>query len=209
MITVITDKLILDNKSDQVSEAMELTEQFIEKFGLKGKKAIHLRLLVEETLGMAKAMMNDYQAMIHIEGDDKGCRICLTAKTIMDAAKKSGLLGVSSSGKNAAVKGFMSKLGDIIENGILNYDEVMRMQQEYGGTSPDLFGLGMGASPGMDSACIWTLESYRDSLEGKRDETEVSEAWDELEKSIVASIAKNVTVGIKKDRVDMVIELDI
>ena len=35
------------------------------------------------------------------------------------------------------------------------------------------------------------------------------EAWDELEKSIVASLARDVIVGIKKDSVTMTIVYDV
>ncbi|MBQ3785785.1 MAG: hypothetical protein II799_00760 [Lachnospiraceae bacterium] len=205
MFTVSTGDMVVNNKAPQISEALDMVDSFLEKIDLKGKKALHMRLLTEETLGMVGAMLPDYQALLHFEGDDNECRICLTAKTIMDADKKSELISMSTSGENAAVKGFMGKISDIIENGILNYDSVMSMRQEYDGSLVDYGFMGSDPALGMDHAAVWSLSQYRNAIEDGGDEVE--EARDELEKSIVASIADEVTVGVKKDKVDMTIIL--
>ena len=102
----------------------------------------------------------------------------------------------------------MGKIADIIENGLLNYDNVMKLQQEYGGGYIDYGTMGIsGTVDGIgDSPFAWTLDDYRTSLEYAvgRDEA-AKEAWDELEKSIVANLAKNVKVGVHKNVVDMTI----
>ena len=51
----------------------------------------------------------------------------------------------------------------------------------------------------------WSLNSYREALSDAENEEPAQEAWDEIEKSIVASLAKDVIVGIKKDLVEMTI----
>ena len=48
---------------------------------------------------------------------------------------------------------------------------------------------------------LWSMEQYKAALDGE----EQKEAWDELEKSIVANIADDAVVGVKKDRIDMTI----
>ena len=45
------------------------------------------------------------------------------------------------------------------------------------------------------------MEQYRNSVK----EAEEAEAWDELEKSVIASAADDVTVGVKGKQVDIVI----
>ena len=62
-----------------------------------------------------------------------------------------------------------------------------------------------GSLEGMqDYGVMWSLEGFRSSLDDVMDSDEASkEAWDELEKSIVANIASDVIVGVKGDRVDM------
>ena len=57
-----------------------------------------------------------------------------------------------------------------------------------------------------DSGISWSLYEYRNALSDSIDTSEsAKEAWDELEKSIVASVAKDVIVGVKGDRVDMTV----
>ena len=106
----------------------------------------------------------------------------------------------------------MGKISEIIENGILNFDEVMKLNQEYGGGSVDYVSMGMGAMGAVHLAVpvdqepiTWSLSNYRNALEESSDKIPSKEAWDELEKSIVANIAKDVIVGVKKDRVDLTI----
>ena len=205
-----TEDMYIDNTESRAAAVVEAVDKFIEDQGLTGKKAIHLRLLAEETIGMVKAMTGDFDALFHIEEEDGEYKLKLTLRTNMDIEKKEELLSVSRSGKNAAAKGFMGKMGEIIENGLLNYDFALRLQQEYGSGYVDYLSMGMGIPSETyvsGNPITWSLNSYRDALsEAEGDSREpVQDAWDELEKSIVASIAKDVIVGIKKDRVDMTI----
>ena len=58
----------------------------------------------------------------------------------------------------------------------------------------------------LDAYFVWSLHQYRNNLSDAKDQnTAAQEAWDELEKSIVASIADDVIVGVKKDHVTMTI----
>ena len=53
---------------------------------------------------------------------------------------------------------------------------------------------------------MWSMEDYRKALQQNKDSNEgMMHAWDELEKSIVASIADDVIVGVKNNRVQMTI----
>ncbi|MBR3638223.1 MAG: hypothetical protein IKN45_09960 [Lachnospiraceae bacterium] len=209
-------EIILDNNAEEsMMKALAETDNFIEQNGLTGKNAIHLRLLAEETVSMVRAMTHDIHALFWIEKDpEKGYMIRLMAKTEMDINKKKDLLSVSTSGKNAWAKGFMGKIGDIFENGILNYCEVINLQQEYVGGSINYGNMGVGLSDDMpvevssvvDEQVMWSLHDYKQSLAEMKEKSDpASEAWDELEKSVVANIAKDVIVGVKKDKVDMTI----
>ena len=56
----------------------------------------------------------------------------------------------------------------------------------------------------------WTLDQYRRSLQQEMQQNDkAAQAWDELEKSIVASIAKNVIVGVRKDHVELLIDTEL
>ena len=199
-----TERILVNTRKLNLNEVLENAEEMIDEFDLGRKDFIHLRLLLEETLGMLKAMAGDYDAVIWMEKNDDQCTVHLTAKTdSMNYSTKQELLSISKSGNNSLVKGFMGKIGDFIENGLLNYDEVMKLQQEYGTSNVQEFTyMGMNSSEMM---MTWTLEQYRVSL----DDSDKNGQWDELERSIVASLAKDVIVGVKKDHVEMMIILEV
>lgn len=207
-----TDKITITSKGSGMEEAMEEAMKFAEYIGLDRKKTMRLRLLVEETLGMVEAITDDFAAYFWLESDeDKSYRIHLTAETYMDYNKKQGLLSITRDGKNDASKGFMGKIRNLIENSIYNMNEVGRLQAEYGG-SPVMYGsMGMydvDASSSLSTyAYMWSMDNYRQSIQNQMEEDKASkDAWDELEKSIVASIADDVRVGVKGNIVEMVIE---
>ena len=54
---------------------------------------------------------------------------------------------------------------------------------------------------------LWSLERYRAAMEKEKEQSPVvKEAWDELEKSIVASIADDVRVSVSGKKVELIIE---
>ncbi len=196
------EKIMISSKDIDLNEALKDIDEHITALGLGKKDSLHLRLIAEEILGMMNAMTGDYKAMMWFERNVKEASVNLTARTgSMNIDMKEGLLSVSSSGKNASRKGFMSKIGDIIENGILNFENVMKLEQQYG---MGYVGYGAVSEMSADFAMSWSLAQYRNTLStAKNDDSEAEEAWDELEKSVVASLAKDVTVGVKKDTVEM------
>ena len=187
-------------------------EELIDELELSPKDAIHMKLLFEETVGMLKALTADYHAAIWFEKYKHECCIRVTGKTEMSQDKKEGLLDMASDKNNTLVKGFMDKVADVIENGLLNYNNVMKLQQEYGGGAVNYGTMGMynGIEGMADAGIMWSLYEYKDSLKDAMGEEEQAKAaWDELEKSIVASLAKDVLVGVKGNRLDMTIVCDI
>ncbi|WP_022778376.1 hypothetical protein [Butyrivibrio sp. AE3009] len=197
-----------DVKKQNIS--FDRIDEQIEGFNLAIKDSLHVRLLVEETLGMLRAMAGDYDAAIKLNKDDeKTVSIDVTVKAEdIDINRKKELIEVSTEKTNAKAKGLMGKIAEIIENGLLNYDNVMKLQQEYGGGYIDYGTMGMGGSVDVigDSALAWSLYDYRTSLEEEaEDNVAAKEAWDELEKSIVANLAKDVKVGVQRNIVEMTI----
>ena len=63
------------------------------------------------------------------------------------------------------------------------------------------FGLGTGYSEGVNYAYLWRLDEYRSTVKKE----EQTEAWDELEKSVIASAADDVIVGVKGRKADIII----
>ena len=207
-----TDKIPVSGNGTGWAEALEEAGKFATYIGLDKKASLRVRLLTEEALGMIDTITGDFSAEFSIESDkDCAVRLQLVAQTEMDYAKKKELIEASSDKKNSASKGFMGKIRQIIENCMYSIDEVGALSSDYSGTSLMFGSMGMYATdPGAvihSADYLWSLQNYRDSVYKASDiDSAAKEAWDELEKSIVASIADDVKVGVKGNKVELVIE---
>ncbi len=201
-----TDQIFVKNDGTGIERALEIPDSFAQKTGIAGRDALHVRLLTEEMLGMVSAIAEEFSANFWMEGDNSECRLCLEAETIMNTEKRKGLLAASSTGRNEATKGVMGKIMELVEVGMENYEEVNKLQMTYGGSPLNYGTMGMESAEMSQAVLTWSLQQYRDSVSVQTDEDHASEeAWDELEKSVVANLADDVRVGIKKDKVTIII----
>ena len=201
-----TEQVYVKNDGTGLDFALSVAGDFVNKQQLSRRDSMHVKLLTEEMLGMVQAITSDFKALFWIEGDSRECRLKLNANTEMDTEKRRGLMSASSSGKNISAKGIMGKIREMVEIGMENYDDVGNLQMRYG-VSPVSYGM-MGVDSEVMSQAVlsWSLKQYRDGVSESMDENEeCEEAWDELEKSIVANIADDVQVGIMKDRVEIIV----
>ena len=202
---LVSDKFMVNSDAERMAAARYATENFAWQMKLDKHDTLRLDLLVEETLGMVKTMLEDFYGQIWFVGDGKRCEIHFEATADMDADKKDELLSVSSTGKNAAKLGFMVRLGEMISGALRGAGRTMdaygQETMKYGIVNmPELI------SSVPDMTPIWTLQAYRSDLtQARLDDGAAEEAWDELEKSIVAKLADDVVVGVKGDRIDLVI----
>ncbi len=202
------EKLLVTSKEIVIRDALAKVDEEIRKQGYARRDAMHLRLLAEETLGMLKAMAGNYTALIWTERNADEASINISAMTEgINYDTKRELLAVSTSGKNASSKGFMGRIGEFIENSILNREEALDVEREYGA---GFLSYDSDEEKPSDLMVAWSLAEYRKSLrETGAEAGNGEEARDILEKSIVASLAKDVVVGVKKDKVDMTISMEL
>ena len=207
-----TEQIFVSNDLTKINAAYSKVDESIEELKLNKKDALHMKLLFEETIGMIKAITGNFTAIVWAEKYQDECWLRLAGKTEMNIDKKTDLMSVSSSGENALAIGFMGKVRDMVETGLLNYDGVIKLNQKYNG-----YGMGIGGSyldtgvstnPAAFTGFMWTMEDYKKSLKKGNGEPEITAYWDELEKSIVASLAKDVVVGVEKNQIEMAIIME-
>ena len=197
---MVTDVIKIDNQAKGVQQAIGITEMAAEFGGLSHKEGIRLRLLTEELIGMTRGIAGRVMSDFWIKQDGKSYTLHLKFEIRMTREIREQLLGVSSSGKNSAQLGFMGKLLEGIAAMMLPYDDAYS-----DAISGNLGFMTMGdidTHQQSVNAYRWSLQNYKESL-GEGDETDA--AWDELEKSIVASIADDVKVSVKGSNVEIVI----
>ncbi len=203
-----TKEIVVRNDMESLEKVIKAAEEFTEAVEVMDRDARHVMLLAEETVSMITAITGDFEAKFWIEGNSESCRLHLVARTDMDAEKRRDLMSVSTSGKNESAKGFMGKIRELFETGKENYSEVSALQSDYGFGSLGYGEMGLDSSYAMTQASlVWTLSRYRESVEENMGAQESArEAWDELEKSIVANIATDVRVGILRGEITLIIE---
>ena len=168
---------------------------------LDAKSALRLRLLSEEMICML-LKYGDGSFWIENNGRDYELHLKVTPddEIEMDVDK---ILSVSKSGKNAAAKGIINKIVVAVEYMLYENAKIAK-------DDPYFYSMGMMDDPmymmGYNGSMAWSLMSYRNNLEGSDEETEREEAWDELEKSIIANLADDVIVGIIGGVIDITVK---
>ena len=164
---------------------------------LDQKQSLQLRLICEEIDGMLPNIIDEFEGDFWIEYEEGVCKVNISIKIPeFNIHKKEELVGIAKSKRNAAAIGIVGKIRNAIENFWLNEDAMNAIN-----VSSSMFQFSTGLSGGADYACFWSLENYRVNIRKE----EESEAWDELEKSVLASVADDVIVKVKGNCADIVI----
>ena len=193
-----TDIITVSSSGSQMEKALEQAEKVAAYKGLPSQSALRLRLLTEEMMGMMRSITGEKQGRFWIEDENGVYQLHLQVKTRMTNEKRESLLEVSSSGKNEAAKGLMGRLRDFFDRG--SDEDVFQ-------ASPMLMSgvYEHSSSPSLDWE--WKMTQYQTALEEgvRRDDRSAREAWDELEKSVVAHAADEIQVCIRGQTVEMII----
>ena len=173
------------------------SERVAEYNALTHKQAMQLRLLCEEIDGMLPNIIDDFEGELWIGFEDGVCKINVSIQIPeLNTAKKDELIAIARNKKNAAAVGIVGKIRDAVEDFFLDEE-----RREAMALSSGAFGFGNGYSESVNYSYLWSLEQYRSSVKKE----EQAEAWDELEKSVIASVADDVIVGVKGRQANVII----
>ena len=100
----------IDNQGNGFRDAVEQTKRTAAFRGLNSKDSLHLQLITEEMLSLARSVTGEMKASFWIEGDDGHFDLHLSTETVMDKEKRALLISSATSRKNDAAKGFLGKL---------------------------------------------------------------------------------------------------
>ena len=186
-----TEQFIVNSNGKGINEALSATETLGTEAGLDKKSFLQLRLLAEELFGLLKGIAGKVEATYQAESEGKNFEIRMRSEVNITDKMREQFLQASTSGKNSASTGFMGKIKVLIADIMLSYKQNLPYAMINTVSS-----MPMGGTAG-EIASIWTLSDYRREVQVNVSKSvEADEAWDELEKSIIANIADDIKVRI-------------
>lgn len=205
---MITEHIKISSSGEGMNETLAFADKLAASRGLMKKQAFHLRLLVEEMFSMVRSITGGVDAYFWIESNNRDFEIHLKSNKItLDYAKRKELLSVSTEGRNVASRGIMEKIRELVEAGLYGMEESFNLQAEYGTGMFSSYGM-MQLDQGIsDAVYLWSMEKYKKEVDINREEnSEADTAWDELEKSIIANIADDVQVGVRRGNFEIIVK---
>lgn len=169
----------------RAEDALQQLEMLV---GVNHKQANCLRLLAEEMFSMMGSVLEKDDANFEIASHNGEYSLTLSTRAQINESAKKEFLSVSSSGKNIAYAGFKGKIVAMLEAMATN-PEVMPME----------FDMPVGD---MGYSRAWLMSYYINNVDAETQQKE----WDGMEKSIIANFADDVLIGVRADRLEMIVK---
>lgn len=157
---------------------------------LSSKQTLRMQLIAEELIGLLKELSGNFEGVFWVEKQDLDFKFVtqIVINENMDKQTKRKFINVSTDKKNASTKSVMGKIRNVVEN--MLYPENAMFSSNF-------------IAYQLETAVLlndqWTLKRYKDA------ERDNAEPWDELEKSIIANLADDVSVAVKGNKVEIII----
>ena len=187
----------IEKGSKDLAAILQESERVAHYNAFTKKQTLQLRLICEEIDGMLPNIIDDFDGDFWIEYENGVCKVnvSITIPELNTLAKEE-LINIAKNKKNASAVGIVGKIRNAIENLFLSNKD-----KNFYISSPGLFGLSAQHFEGMDYSYFWTLNTYKTTVKNAQEQ----EAWDELEKSIIANLADDVMVGVKGKKATIVV----
>ncbi len=199
-----TDVFAFERNVSSVREITGLAEKAASYCGLDEKQKLKLDLLCEELIEMLPNLLVYGKGEFWIEAENKEFEIhsVVEADDLLSSLDREEILKVSRSGKNAAAVGIVNKIKIAAEIMLANYALSKGISGDVDYESPNLDFVEMGAfQDPVGYSDEWSLMCYKTKAKAK-----ASDDWDELERSIIAKLADDVTVGIINGKVEITVK---
>ena len=205
----------INDEMSNMAEILTIAQNSSDYAGLDTKKSLRLRLLAEELVGLLKELSGNYDGEFWIEEENQKFELVthIYVNEEMDNKTKRSFIDVSSSKKNAAAKGIMGKIRDVVENMMYAENAEFSFVNDLSKFEADIMLDGktinneqvkgdFNVDNIVDGLMIdnsWSLNQY------KKKQKDREEPWDEIEKSIIANLADDVTVSVKGRNIEIII----
>lgn len=187
---------LIKNK-ECLNNILEETEKALNFIKLEKHEALRIRLLSEEMVCLVGELIDDFEGEFWLETKGDKLSLCASLEvSYMDKSLKDRLLKLSSNNKNNFAKGIKGRI-------LAAFESLALSIAENGVYIPSSIGYNTYEEYSENATYTWSLNDYKEEV--VRENKTKKEEWDELEKSIIAKLADNVLVGVRKDKVEIII----
>ena len=187
---MISNVINVSNAQDNLNKILIETQKTAVYGELSSKQTLRMQLIAEELIGLLKELSGNFEGVFWVEKQDLDFKFVtqIVINENMDKQTKRKFINVSTHKKNASTKSVMGKIRDVVEN---------MLYPENAMFSSNFIAYQLETAVLLDDE--WTLKRYKDSQKNSE------ESWDELEKSIIANLADDVSVAVKGNKVEIII----
>ena len=187
----------IENGTKDLAAILKESEKVAVYNELTHKQTLQLRLICEEVDGMLPNIVDSFNGDFWIDFENGVCKVNVSIRlSDFNSGKKEKLVGIARNKKNAAAVGIVGKIRSAVENIFFDEDAMLGFEM-----SAENYYFATEYHDYTDYSYLWSLEQYRSTV--KKEER--AEAWDELEKSVIASVADDVIVGVKGKQAEIII----
>lgn len=194
-----SEKCKLNGTSACAAVALNETERFAQSCGLPPKKALHLRLLAEEMLGMMNGLLSVREGEFWVEQNKDGYELHAQARTKnMTENAMNRLLTASTSGENDCYKGVSGKICRALDWLIAQQpdeddDPIVFDAHKKQVLLDDPYARKMSDALASSGVVEWSFSQY---IESENPDLK-AEQWDELERSVLSNLADDIRIGVR------------
>lgn len=194
-----SEKCKLNGTPECAVVALNETERFAQTCGLPPKKALHLRLLAEEMLGMMNGLLSVRDGEFWVEQNKDGYELHAQARTksITESAAER-LLAASTSGENDCYRGVSGKICRaldwlISQQPVEDDDPIVFDAHKKQVLLDDPYAQKMSEALASTGTVQWSFSQY---IESENPDLK-AEQWDELERSVLSNLADDISIGVR------------
>ncbi|MBQ6537788.1 MAG: hypothetical protein IJL75_02665 [Eubacterium sp.] len=199
-----SETIRIEGKQTKEIRIADFVEGYCKDKGYDNKTSLRMRLLAEELVCLISSMEMEIEGDFFVESDEKEINLRLNMRTFLYPERKKELMSLATVEKKKP-KGVLGKLSQVVQGFLAGMDEDEVHQMQLAKSIPyGMYGM-TGSCMGnqmMESMTAWSLQRYRDAIdESIQNDNNEEEEKDELEKSVLANIADEVSVEIKSNKV--------
>lgn len=198
-----SEKCKLNGTAACADAALNETERFAVQCGLSAKKALHLRLLAEEMLGLMNGLLAVQDGVFWVQQTENNYEIHAQAHASpLSASSSKRLLEASTSGKNDCYQGISGKICQVLDWIITQRssnesDEPLVFDAQRQRILQDPYAKKMSDQLAASDSVQWSFSQYIANEKPNPEDVQ----WDELERSVLSNLADDIRIGVRGNEV--------